>query len=229
MKNTKLSIIVGIIVSIIGMVFLLTSINLMISENKFKKENIKISATVTDSNSNNKFTAVSFFIDTKEYNTIVPKYYAEIKTGDEIEIYYNKEDPNQILLEDYSKGAGIYFFISIILLAVGLSIIIYKLNNSINKDTIIKTGKLIEAQLDDIVYNTKVTINGKHPYYVICYWKNKINGKTYKFKSENLWYNPNEQFKKSGIDKIPVYIIPSNPNQYYVDIKKINEINSKEK
>lgn len=228
MKSTKVNIIVGIILSIIGMIFLLTSINLKISDNKFKKENLKISATVTDSNSNNKFTTVSFFIDEKEYNAIAKEYYSKIKVGDKIEIYYNKQEPTQILLKASNRNTNVYFGISIILLAIGLSIIIHKLNNSVNKESIIKTGKRIEAQLEDIVYNTKVTINGKHPYYITCYWKNRINGKTYKFRSENVWYNPTDQFKKSGIEKIPVYIIPSNPNQYYVDMENINEKNSRE-
>lgn len=229
MKNAKLSIILSIILAIIGVVFLLTSINLMIYNNKLKKENIKILATVTNSDFNNQFTTVSFFINEKEYNAIAQKYYSEVQIGDTIEIYYNKENPTQILLESNNKNPAIYFVISVILLAISLSVIIHKLNNLVDKETVKKTGKRVEAELEDIVYNTKITSNGKHPYYIICIWKNKVTGKTYRFKSDNLWYNPNEQFKKSGIEKVPVYIIPSNPNQYYVDIDSINEKNSKEK
>ena len=189
-----------------------------------KKENVEIEALVTDSNSINKFTAVTFQVDEKEYNAMAKTYDAQIKSGDKITIYYNKENPSIIFIENNNTNGGIFIGLGIVLTAIGLSAILHKLNNSVNKEEIIRTGKKIQADLIDIVYDTRTTANGMHPYYVICGWKNKISGKSYRFKSESLWYDPKPQIKKAGIYKIPVFIIPSNPNQYYVAIDELNAV-----
>lgn len=221
-SQKRIEFILGLVFSLLGVILVFSGINKTISNNNFKRENTQIEATVTDSNSNNKYTAVSFFIDEKEYNSISKTYSSQIKTGDKITIFYSKENPNIIFIENGNTNGGVFIGIGIVLLAIGLSSVLHKLNNSVNKEEIIKTGKKIQADLDDIVYDIKTTANGVHPYYVVCTWKNKLDGKTYKFRSENLWYNPKEHIKKSNIEKIPVYIIPTNPNQYYVAIEEIN-------
>lgn len=218
----------GIILALVGVILLFTGIKTTISNNTFKKENVEIEALVTDSNSVNKFTAVTFQVDEKEYNAMAKTYDSQIKTGDKITIYYNKENPSIIFIENNNTNGGVFIGLGIVLAAIGLSTILHKLNNSVNKEEIIRTGKKIQADLIDIVYDTKTTANGMHPYYVICGWKNKISGKSYRFKSESLWYDPKPQIKKSGIDKIPVFIIPSNPNQYYVAMDELNAVKKDE-
>ena len=235
MKNTiksesqkRIEFISGIILSLVGVILLFSGIKMIISNNNFKAENIQIEATVTDSNSLNKYTAVTFYIEEKEYNAMAKTYDSQIKNGDKINIYYNKENPSIIYIENSNTNGGKFIGIGIVVAAIGLSIILHKLNNAVNKEEIIKTGKKIQADIEDIVYNTKTTANGIHPYYIVCSWKNKISGKTYKYKSENIWYDPKPYIKKSGLDKIPVFIIPSNPNQYYVAINEINVIKKEE-
>lgn len=33
-------------------------------------------------------------------------------------------------------------------------------------------------------------VNGRNPYNIICEWNNPLNGEKYKFKSKNIWKNP---------------------------------------
>lgn len=223
-SQKRLEFILGIIFAFIGVILLFSGIKTMISNNTFKNENIKIEATVTDSNSVNKYTAVTFYIEEKEYNAMAKTYDSQIKTGDKIEIYYNKQNPSIIYIENGNTNGGVLIGIGVLLSAVGLSTILHKLNNSVNKEEIIKTGKKIQADLEDIVYDTKTTANGLHPYYIVCTWKNKMNGKIYKYRSESIWYDPKPQIKKLGLEKIPVYIMPSNPSKYYVAIDEINAV-----
>lgn len=227
-SQKRLEFILGLVLALIGVILVFSGINKIISNSNFKRENIQIEAIVTDSNSNNKYTAVSFYIDEKEYNSIAKTYSSQIKTGDKITIFYSKENPSIIYIENGNTNGGVFIGIGIVLLAIGLSSVLHKLNNSVNKEEIIRTGKKIQADLEDIVYDVKTTANGVHPYYVVCIWKNKLDGRTYKFRSENLWYDPKQHIKKSGIEKIPVYIIPTNPNQYYVAIEEINAVKKSE-
>lgn len=223
----KIEFILGIILSFLGVILLFSGINQINSNNNFKRENIQIEAIVTDSNSNNKFTAVSFFIDEKEYKAIAKSYSSQIKNGDKITVFYNKENPSIICIEDVNANGGAFIGIGGVILIIGLGFAINKSNNSVNKAEIIKTGKKIQAGLEDIVYDTKTTSNGKHPYYIVCSWKNKIDGKTYKFRSDNLWYDPNPYIKKLNLERIPVYIIPSNPKQYHVAVEEITSAKNK--
>lgn len=225
MKNPKILMLIGAIAVVIGVVLLFKGITSISTYNTFKNNNEKIQALVTDSNSTSKYTAVSFFVESKEYKTVVSEYSSDIKTGDEIEIFYNKENPSEVMLKGQSNNAVIYFVVSIAMLFAGLSVVIHNASNTGNKTDVKKSGKLINAELLEIVCDTKVKANGQHPYYIKCKWKNALNGKEYVFKSEPLWYNPNEQFKKSGLTQIPVYIIPSNPKQYYVDMESVNSLN----
>ncbi len=226
-SQKKIEFILGIILAFLGIILLFSGINKIISNNNFKRENIQIEAIVTDSNSNNKYTAVSFFIDEKEYNAIAKSYSSQIKNGDKITIFYNKENPSIICIEDGNANGGVFIGIGGVILVIGLSFTLNKSNNSVNKEEIIKTGKKIQAELEDIVYDIKTTSNGKHPYYIVCSWKNKIDGKTYTFRSDNLWYDPKPYIKKLDLEKIPVYIIPSNPKQYHVAVKELTSAKNK--
>lgn len=222
-KQKRFEFLLGIVLALLGVIILFLGIKTVITNNAFKKENIEIEALVTDSNSINKFTAVTFKIDEKEYNAMAKTYDSQIKSGDKIIIYYNKENPSIIFIENNNTNGGAFVGVGIILLAIGFSIILNQLNNFTNKEEIKKTGKKIQAELVDIVCDTKKTANGIHPYYIVCCWKNKMSGKTYRFKSEYIWYDPKSQIKKLGIDRLPVFIIPSNPNQYYVSIEELNK------
>lgn len=219
----------GLIATVVGAILLFIGISMFISNSKFKKNNVEVTATVIDSNSANKYTAVTYYVDGKEINASINKYVSGLTAGSKTKVFYNKNNPTEILLDEESRFAGAYLGIGVIVLATGLFIVLHKLNNAVDKETLKKTGMRIKAKFTDIECDTKMKQNGEHPYYVICTWKNKLDNREYTFKSNAIWYNPEEQIKKSGNDEIPVYIIPTNPKKYYVAMEEYNSSNIEEK
>lgn len=226
MLDQKKKVILGKLLLIASLVFFIIGIKNFISINNFKSENEKIFAKVTDSNKENKFTSVSFYLGDKEYKTVANEYDANYKVGDEIEIFYKKDEPNVIILKDTNQGYLVPFVAAICSIIVGLSFSVQKGNNVKKNLQIKQNGKRIEAEIIKVMKNSRTKVNGVNPYYVVCKWTNKKNGHEYLFNSDDVWYNPNEQLVKAGITKVPVYVNPQNPQEYYVDLEEVNTLNS---
>ncbi|HVI49087.1 MAG TPA: hypothetical protein VM802_29745 [Chitinophaga sp.] len=68
----------------------------------------------------------------------------------------------------------------------------------------------------DYIEEPSIHVNGRHPYYIRCQWKDTLTGQTYQFKSGYIWHNPEPQLQHQ--QKLDVYINPDKPGKnYYVD------------
>ncbi len=66
-------------------------------------------------------------------------------------------------------------------------------------------------------------VNGRSPYNIICEWNNPLNGEKYKFKSKNIWKNPEGIIEEKNIKQFPVYINSQDLSKYAVDIDELKE------
>ena len=74
-------------------------------------------------------------------------------------------------------------------------------------------GTPIQAEIIDIEHLENVSVNGTHPYRIVCYWTD-FSGEKQILKSHYLWVNP-ERFINQNTIKI--YIDPNKPKHYIVD------------
>lgn len=123
-----------IVAIIAGILMILLGINITVSNSKFMRNNPKTTATISDidivyrdnHNSNrrlreseNKEFLVTYTVNGKTYDNIKTGYYTSSRSvGDTITIYYDKDNPEYVIIKD-SK-----YFPLILLSMIGLTFIL---------------------------------------------------------------------------------------------------------
>lgn len=82
------------------------------------------------------------------------------------------------------------------------------------KQELLSTGRCLTAQISEITMNTSVSVNGRHPYVIQCFYEDPYTNEFHLFKSEDLLYDPSPMLKG---DTIRVFVDPENYSRYYVD------------
>lgn len=228
MKQNKSTNIIWVIFTIIGTLFFILGTSIVISNYKDRENRIYTIGTITeitsykDSDGDIKHnTYVSYNIDGKQYESDLNGYSSSFYKGKEIEIYYNKNNPNII-------GTEIFDFLTFIFPTLGLIVIIIGINglvSKVRKKRIVKilkeNGQLIYADYVETVCNTSYSLNDRHPYNINCEWTNTLNGKKYLFKSDNIWFNPEKIIREKNIKTFPIYIDMNSMKNYYMDLEEL--------
>ena len=204
--------IVGAIIVIIGLIVFFTACNY--------KDKVDTVGIITDTGNG---TTVAYNVDGEEHESSFSGYSSSFHVGDEIEIYYDKDDVNEI----GSKSLDLLYLIlpgigSIFLLIglIGLAYISYKKKK---EKKLKETGELVYANYSETIINRNITVNGRHPYNIIVQWNNPEDGKKYLLRSKNIYFNPEMMIEERNIKTFPVYINPNNKKQYFVDVDILNE------
>ena len=168
-------------------------------------------------------TTVSYSVEGEEHESSFSGYSSSFHVGDEIEIYYDKDDVNKI----GSKSLDLVYLIlpgigSIFLLIgmIGLGVLSHKKKKEKN---LRENGELVYATYSETILNVNVRVNGRYPYNIIVEWNNPEDGKKYLLKSKNIYFNPEMLIEERNIKTFPVYINPNNKKQYFVDVDILNE------
>ena len=62
--------------------------------------------------------------------------------------------------------------------------------------------------------NASLTVNGMHPYRILCQWLDPATNQMHVFHSANIWYNPSKFVPDKTIE---VLIDRDNPRRYSVE------------
>jgi len=93
-----------------------------------------------------------------------------------------------------------------------------------NKEKYLReNGEVVYGNYVETRLNFSYSVNNRHPYNVICKWNNPEDGKTYLFKSKNVWFNPEPKIEDENITTFPIYVDSNNKKKYVVDIDKLTE------
>lgn len=204
--------IIGLVVVVIGLVLFFNICNY--------KNKVDTVGIITDTGEG---TTVAYNVDGKEYESKMSGYSTDFKVGDEIEIYYDKNDVSKIgsksldLLLLIMPGIGSIF---LLIGVIGLSVVLHKERK---QKRLKENGKLIYADYLETILNRAINVNGRHPYNVIVQWDNPEDGKHYLFRSNNIYFNPEKIIEDRNIKTFPVYINPNNKKQYVVDIDDLTK------
>lgn len=229
MKRSRIENLIWIIFAGVGLIF--TIIGIIIVSNIFNYENkIDTKGVITEissyrnSNGNrNHDVYISYNIDGKEYESRLNSYSSDFYEGKEIDIYYDKDNPNKIGVKSLDLIFLIFPVIGLIFLVIGGTGILVKLNKKKLEKKLKENGELIYANYIETVLNTAYTVNGRHPYNIICEWNNPEDDKKYILKSKNIWVNPENILEEKNIKTLPVYISLKNKKQYFIDIDSLTE------
>lgn len=166
-------------------------------------------------------TYYSYEIDGKEYKDIPMNYYSSSDyEGKKVTLYYDPQNPmdarpkwSLFLGSMISVPLGLIFFI------IGLSFTITMRKKVKRKRRLLESGQIIYAQYQGTSKST-YRVNGRYPFHIECSYVNPLDGKTYLFKSESLWFNPEPMIQSR---EIPIYVNRDNYGEYYVDVRPFTE------
>lgn len=229
MKENKLESLIWIIFASIGAIFV--TIGVAVFCGVFNYENkIDTVGTITEISSyrntnhnRNHEVYVSYIVEGKEYESRLNSYSSSFYEGKEIDIYYDKDNPNKIGVKSLDLLFLIFPGIGLIFLIIGGTGILVKINRRKSEESLKENGELIYANYVETVVNTSYRVNGKCPYNIICEWNNTLDNKKYIFKSKNIWINPENIIKEKDIKQFPVYIDNNNRKKYAIDVDILSE------
>lgn len=89
------------------------------------------------------------------------------------------------------------------------------------KSRVLRQGITIETEFMDVI-RASYSINHWQPFIIRTQWLDKANHQIYHFKSSPLTFDPSRFLKENM--QIPVYILPNNPRQYFMDLKSAKEL-----
>jgi hypothetical protein len=142
--------------------------------------------------------------------------------GDTVSILYPEDNPDNAQINSF---VSLWLFILIFAVVggsftiTGMSLLFFSMYatqvRAKNKQELQATGKILITHYTEIERNTSIKINRRSPYRLITQWHDPTTNRIHLFKSENIWFNP-EEFVRDRTLK--VYVDPNNYQRYYMDI-----------
>ena len=211
---------IGVIMLVIGVIVFVNGIN---KKNTYKTTEAVISEieSYRGSDGERHYTVyVTYRVPgtSKLHETEIGYYSSSMDEGDTIEVMYNPENPKEIVaLNGYWIAAGIFTLMGVVFSIVGGSMFIAEVKKNKKMKTLLESGQYIMAKIESINLNYNYSVNGRHPYNIICNYYDDYKDVTYIYKSDNLWFDPEEIISSRGIEELKVYVDRNDPKKYYVD------------
>lgn len=226
-KNGKVWMIVPGVFLIVGICMLICGVCLLMSALRFKGTAVEIYGEITgiestyDSDGDRHASVfVSYEYNGEKYENVrINSYSSNMYRGKKISLYCDPDAPGHV------EAGSMLFFPSAILLIMGLlfaliggGILIRIMAVSSRRKRVKEQGISIYATVEEIIYSTNITVNGRHPYAVICTYRDEYKDIIYRFKSESLWFDPAPLFPVGSTIEVRVDV--NDYSKYYVNIEE---------
>lgn len=216
----------GFIFSVIGGFFLGLGIMFVVLFGSIHDGKVEVDAVIAyiDTYSDEDGTVfVDYYYMGEEYKGIeLDSYSSSMREGDERVIYISPKNPTEAIDKQTTSMVrilmgGIFGGIGGIFVIIGIAFIMSVTKKKALARRLKAAGYYIYAHID-CVDITGIRINN-HPTFVIkCSCDNPYEGKTYKFKSEHIGFDPTMNIQG---DSIKVYVDENDYSKYYVDLTGI--------
>ena len=144
--------------------------------------------------------------------------------GEKVEVLYQETFPENAKIQGFFSLWGLSMIVGIfglILSLIGFGIIFSSIKKSKKIKALKDSGTRVNAEVQSVGLNTSLKVNGRHPFQIIAQWQNPTTTKIHIFKSDNIWFDPEEYVKGNMVD---VLIEPDNPKVYHVDTSFLPEV-----
>ncbi|MBQ4523943.1 MAG: DUF3592 domain-containing protein [Lachnospiraceae bacterium] len=212
---------IGILILIVGFYQLIHTIT-------FNKTAVSTTATITDIQTytskgdthHNVF--ITYEFEGKTYENIqISGYSSSMHEGKELTVYLDPDAPTDARVKSIDIAATVILFIlGIVFFLVGFLNLFSRIKAARQKKYLLANGKILSAIVDNIYRNTSYKVNGRSPFIVECQYIDENTNTTYRFKSENLWTNPNNYLETGS--PINVYVDYEDYSKHYVDTDNVN-------
>lgn len=231
MRKNKSVNMANIIFAVVGGLFFAIGAFLVISTISFKANAEEVMALITqmrpyeDSDGDTSYDVdVEYEYEGITFQTTLDTYSSGMREGKWISILVNKDDPTDVVEPGTNLAIGIVFMVlgGIAILVGGVSLV-QDWKHKKKLENLNRTGKRLQARIDQITVNEKIAINGEHPYIIWCSYVDEFSGARFEFKSENIWNDPYEVCDVGSV--IDVLVDANDYLEYVVDVDSLIEYN----
>lgn len=233
MKRSTVSIVFNIFL-VVGLIMLTISGIICYNVKKFNATAVKTSGTVIDliakRSSSGKSSTYSPVVTYNDASGTKHRYISSFSSnppgydiGETVEILYDPKKPDDATIAGWSEyfGAMICGILGLVFSLTGLGYHIVRRANHSRAQRLKQSGELIRADFVSVDVNNAVSVNRRHPFFILCDWKDPLTGQRERFKSGFIWSDPTPFIDLHK--KIDVYIDRNNRKKYYVDISFLQE------
>ena len=229
MRKNKSVNMANIIFAVVGGLFFAIGAFLVISTISFKANAEEVMALITqmrpyeDSDGDTSYDVdVEYEYEGITFQATLDTYSSGMREGKWISILVNKDDPTDVVEPGTNLAIGIVFMVlgDIAILVGGVSLV-QDWKHKKKLENLNRTGKRLQARIDQITVNEKIAINGEHPYIIWCSYVDEFSGARFEFKSENIWNDPYELCDVGSA--IDVLVSADDYLEYVVDVDSLIE------
>lgn len=227
-KNKALNLL-NTIFLLIGIAVMAVGIFILIHMIKFAGNADEVEAIITDIQTYRGYddetehdVFVKYVYEGFEHEVELDSYSSSMYVGKTITILVNREEPREVMVK------GLDYLFTLIPIGIGL---VFALVGGVpmivgrrkgRKQQLLKeNGRRIQATIDDITVNYHFSVNGRHPYQILCSYKDEYTAQVYCFKSGNIWKDPYLVCDVGSL--IDVWIKQDNYDKYFVDVDALAE------
>jgi hypothetical protein len=149
---------------------------------------------------------------------------ASYSVGEKVVVLYEPENPTNAEIKSFFSlwaGALIVGGIGVVFFLVGGIMVLVTVASARKKEYLLESGSTVETTFHNVSLNTRVSVNGRHPFRIYSQWQNPDTGKVHVFESEDIWFDPSEYIPEQPI---VVYLERHKPSRYYMDISFLPEL-----
>lgn len=210
---------VGLVFTIIGVVWLFFGTRFVSNAQEVYGRIVDITS-YTDSDGETNYRAyVDYRYNKVEYeNVALNSYSHSMKVGKKIKLLVNPENPGspQTIMSTL-VGAVLFLVFGLILVCIGFLPMFFMGRVSSKAKRLMNQGHYIIAKVESVHRNNNIEVGGKTPYVVYCNYQDIYSGTIYRFKSKNIWYNPEAYLQQDA--EVRVYVNGQDYSDYYVDVE----------
>lgn len=212
---------------IMGLVFSGIGVGVIITGRQFVSRADKVSATIVDIEkyrTDDDYVEYDVYVD-YEYqgeaytDVLLNSYSSGMYEGKTITVLVDPEDPYHV---DTQLGAvilgAIFAGIGMIFVLIGGIALLVRTRHKKKIVRLREEGRCLQATVESIDFNMYVTVNGAHPWIILCSYYDDSKDLTYRFKSDNLWTDPSAVYPVGST--VLVYVDAQDYSKYYVDAER---------
>lgn len=206
---------VGILFTLIGVIFLGVSLFSFISFSQFRSHAVPAQGTIRYIAS--EAVLITYEANGQEMTRELGYRSSSMKAGDSVSIYYDPMQPEHIETAASLVLSWAFLGVGGLLFLTGMGLILWEIRKQALRRRLLESGLRLNGEVAEIEINRRISSNRRHPYVVKCRCR-MPDGTTQSVHSDSIWHNPQELLPGSFV---PVYVDEQNYKRYYVDLSRV--------
>ena len=138
--------------------------------------------------------------------------------GEQVPVRYDPETPDDAVIDDLWGRLGAMLIVGplgLLFTVLGTVFLFIDLRSARRKAWLLRSGQPLQARFLHVFRDTRIAVNGDHPYRVVAQGTDPQTGALRRFESEPVWIDPTARLEGRTVT---VLIDPRNPDRHHMDL-----------